>query len=85
MGAVWVCEVVEVFPFRQFAFQINVALIAKKLVEFLPIGTERPPHFAIEVRGSRKFGVGMLNAFEQHHTPLMCTSNVTKPSSEKEK
>jgi len=38
VGAVRPGEVVELLPFGEFGFQIDIPLVAKQLIEFLLIG-----------------------------------------------
>lgn len=45
----WPGEVVEAFPFIEFGVQIDVALVAEQLVEFLLIGSVRSFDFAIQL------------------------------------
>jgi hypothetical protein len=42
-------EVVEPFPFVQFRLQIDIALIAEELIEFLLIGSVGSLNFTIEL------------------------------------
>ena len=58
MCAVRSSKVVEALPFVEFSLQINVALIAEELIEFLLIGTVRSFDLPIELRRA-PFDVGV--------------------------
>ena len=58
MGSV---EVIEVLPFIEFGFQIDVALVAEQLIKFLSIGAMKSLNFPVELR-SAAFDIGMADA-----------------------
>ena len=62
VGTVRSGEVVEVFPFGQFCFQIDISFVAEKLIEFLLVRSVRPLDFAIKL-GRAGFDVGVADAF----------------------
>lgn len=60
MRAVRPVEVVEALPFVQFGFEIDIAFVAKQLIEFLPVRAVRPFYLAVEL-GRASFDVSMAD------------------------
>ena len=61
MRAVRSLEVVEPLPFTQFCFEIDVAFVAEKLVEFLSIGSVRSLDLSVQLRRAA-FDIGVADA-----------------------
>ncbi|RCW93062.1 hypothetical protein DFP92_1107 [Yoonia sediminilitoris] len=53
-------EVVEALPLVQFGFQIDIAFVAKQLVELLPVIAVRSFHFAVKLWRAA-FNIGMAD------------------------
>jgi hypothetical protein len=51
-GAVWPCEVVELFPIGELAIQVDVIGVVEELIELLLVGPVRAFDLAVELRGS---------------------------------
>ncbi len=54
-------EVVKALPIVEFCFEINIAFVAKQLIEILSIRPMRAFHFAVQL-GRIKLDVGVADA-----------------------